>query len=77
MIRATTKGGSKLQFFVEIRDGGDENSTLIMRVCGYKKPLPTCSQGSSVLIRFQSNYDWNTKGFSLKVSPVDQSEGKE
>ena len=60
--------------FIEIRDGEDEESPLIMKLCGSKKPEVMYSQGRSLWIRFQSYYTF--KGFSLKVTQVEPPECK-
>ena len=61
--------------FVDIRDGENEESPSIMKLCGNKKPQVTYSQGRSLWIRFKSGYA-GYKGFSLQVTQVDPPERK-
>ena len=62
--------------YVEIRDGDNQDSPSIMKVCGSKKPQVTYSEGRSVSIKFVSSYGSYHKGFSLKVTEVSLPECK-
>ena len=61
--------------YVEIRNGVDVNDPLIFKGCT-TKPNATNSFGSSVWIKFHSNWKNHKKGFSMKITELDQSEGK-
>ena len=62
--------------FIEIRNGEDVNSPLIMKECGDVKPEAMTLFGSSVWIKFQSDHISSEKGFALKIAKLAQSEGK-
>ena len=64
--------------FIEIRNGELENSPLILKSCGITKPNMKILQGYSVKIKFVSDdsISWQ-KGFSLKVTSIEQSEGNQ
>ena len=62
--------------FIEIRNGKNAESPLIMKECGSKKPQTLTLMGSSVWIRFVSDYYSNYKGFSLKITKVSRSKCK-
>ena len=62
--------------FIEIRNGEDVNSPLIMKECGDVKPEAMTLFGNSVWIKFQSDHVTNKKGFALKITKHAQSEGK-
>ena len=62
--------------FVEIRSGDDENSPLIMKVCGNTKPQVIVLSGNSAWIKFFSDRFTNKKGFYLLVTQVKNGECK-
>ena len=62
--------------FVEIRNGEGADAPLILKGCGNTKPDGTTLFGSSVKIKFKSA-SYRAFGFSLKISKLAQSRGKE
>ncbi|KAF3857212.1 hypothetical protein F7725_009071 [Dissostichus mawsoni] len=52
--------------FIEIRDGTSENSDVLGRHCSNIAPAPIISSGSSLQIRFVSDYAHQGAGFSLR-----------
>lgn len=63
--------------FIEIRNGEDADSTFIMKECGWKKPPAITAIGSSVWMRFHTNTIGSPKkGFGLKITKFEQSDGK-
>ena len=50
----------------------DEESPLIMNLCGTKIPQVMYSQGRSIWIKFKTSSWGNYKGFSLNVTQVAQ-----
>ena len=62
--------------FIEIRSGEYADSPLIMKECGSEKPQTLTLMGSSVWIRFVSDFYSNYNGFLLKITKVTRSECK-
>ncbi|KAK1876394.1 Neuropilin-2, partial [Dissostichus eleginoides] len=52
--------------FIEIRDGTSEHSDVLGRHCSNIAPAPIISSGSSLQIRFVSDYAHQGAGFSLR-----------
>uniref|UniRef100_A0A8C2ZVR6 Neuropilin n=1 Tax=Cyclopterus lumpus TaxID=8103 RepID=A0A8C2ZVR6_CYCLU len=52
--------------FIEIRDGTSENADVLGRHCSNIAPAPIISSGSSLQIRFVSDYAHQGAGFSLR-----------
>ncbi|XP_054479791.1 neuropilin-2a isoform X2 [Anoplopoma fimbria] len=52
--------------FIEIRDGNSENADVLGRHCSNIAPAPIISSGSSLQIRFVSDYAHQGAGFSLR-----------
>lgn len=52
--------------FIEIRDGTSENADVLGRHCSNIAPPPIISSGSSLQIRFVSDYAHQGAGFSLR-----------
>ena len=50
--------------FVEVRDGGDESSTSLMKECGKPVPNTIQSTGNKMFVRFYSDSSNVGKGFS-------------
>ena len=50
--------------FVEVRDGGDETSTLLKKVCGSTLPNTIQSTGNKMFVKFPSDKSVEGKGFS-------------
>ena len=56
--------------FIEIRNGRNESSPLVMKACDTNRPYPLTLQGNSALIRFGSDHTYGRKGFKLKATQV-------
>ncbi|XP_046392545.1 cubilin-like [Ischnura elegans] len=52
--------------FVEIRDGNDETSPLMSRLCGNIVPRPLVSSGNTIMIQFTTDASVSGKGFHLR-----------
>jgi hypothetical protein len=50
--------------YVEVRDGGDETSTLLNKVCGSLPPNTIQSTGNKMFVKFHSDTSDVGKGFS-------------
>ncbi|KAI4831587.1 hypothetical protein KUCAC02_001123, partial [Chaenocephalus aceratus] len=61
--------------FIEIRDGTSENSDVLGRHCSNIAPAPIISSGSSLQIRFVSDYAHQGAGFSLRYEVFKTDEG--
>lgn len=61
---------SPLTFFrydyVEVYNGGDEQSPMLGKFCGKIAPSPIISSGSQLLIKFVSDYETHGAGFSVR-----------
>jgi len=54
--------------FVELRDGGTENSPLIGRFCGPTLPIVQHSTGHLMWVRFRTDESVPRIGFKAKLS---------
>ena len=70
-----SEGPSFCADYVELRNGVDEFDPLILNEC-QTKPNARTLVGSSVWIKFKSDWKYERKGFSLKITKLAQSEGK-
>lgn len=52
--------------FIEVRDGTSESADVLGRHCSNIAPAPIISSGSSLQIRFVSDYAHQGAGFSLR-----------
>lgn len=52
--------------FVEVYNGGDEQSPMLGKFCGKIAPSPIVSSGSQLLIKFVSDYETHGAGFSVR-----------
>ena len=62
--------------FLEIRNGEDKESPVVMKVCGRTKPQSITLQSSSIWIRFYTDRYVTGIGFALKVTQVARPECK-
>ena len=69
--------GSDCYDYVEIRNGENSNSPLIMKVCSDENLRATTLIGSSVWAKFQSDGGTTYKGFSLAITQLAQSDGND
>ena len=54
--------------WLEVRDGGDENATLIgRRYCGNFIPAPLVSSGNKLFVRFHSDSSQTYAGYRIKA----------
>lgn len=61
--------------FIEIRDGTSETADVLGRHCSNIAPAPIISSGSSLQIRFVSDYAHQGAGFSLRYEIFKTGEG--
>lgn len=52
--------------YVEVYNGGDENSPMLGKFCGKIAPSPIISTGGQLLIKFVSDYETHGAGFSVR-----------
>ncbi|XP_030258618.1 neuropilin-1a-like isoform X3 [Sparus aurata] len=52
--------------YVEVYNGGDEDSPMLGKFCGKIAPSPIISSGSQLLIKFVSDYETHGAGFSVR-----------
>uniref|UniRef100_A0A3Q3E7G4 Neuropilin n=1 Tax=Labrus bergylta TaxID=56723 RepID=A0A3Q3E7G4_9LABR len=52
--------------YVEVYNGGDEQSPMLGKFCGKIAPSPIISSGSQLLIKFVSDYETHGAGFSVR-----------
>ncbi|KAM3866381.1 neuropilin-1a-like [Diretmus argenteus] len=52
--------------YVEVYNGGDEQSPMVGKFCGKIAPSPVISSGSQLLIKFVSDYETHGAGFSVR-----------
>ena len=57
--------------FLEIRDGGDENSDIIGTYCGSDSPGQLVSQGNQLYFKFVSDINKSAKGFEVAYESID------
>lgn len=48
----------------QVRDGGEEDSNLIIRACGLNLPEPITSSGNQLYVLFHSDYSVSRPGFT-------------
>ncbi|KAM4828885.1 cubilin [Thomomys bottae] len=53
------------QDFLEVRDGGDNNSPLLGKYCGTLLPNPVFSQRNKLYLRFKSNSNISNRGYEI------------
>ena len=58
--------------YVEVRDGGDESSTSLIKECGKKVPNTIQSTGNKMFVRFYSDSSDVGKGFSASFKTTTQ-----
>ncbi|TKS79385.1 Neuropilin-1a [Collichthys lucidus] len=59
-------GGGGRYDYVEVYNGGDEQSPMLGKFCGKIAPSPIISSGSQLLIKFVSDYETHGAGFSVR-----------
>ncbi|KAM6989399.1 neuropilin-1a-like [Tautogolabrus adspersus] len=52
--------------YVEVYNGGEEQSPMLGKFCGKIAPSPIISSGSQLLIKFVSDYETHGAGFSVR-----------
>uniref|UniRef100_A0A3Q2PI92 Neuropilin 1 n=1 Tax=Fundulus heteroclitus TaxID=8078 RepID=A0A3Q2PI92_FUNHE len=52
--------------YLEVYNGGDENSPMLGKFCGKIAPSPIISSGGQLLIKFVSDYETHGAGFSVR-----------
>ena len=52
--------------YVELREGGDDESPLIGRYCGTTIPPEYISNGNQVFVKFKTDYSIGHTGFRLR-----------
>uniref|UniRef100_UPI003AAB26F7 neuropilin-1a-like n=1 Tax=Centroberyx gerrardi TaxID=166262 RepID=UPI003AAB26F7 len=52
--------------YVEVYNGGSEQSPMLGKFCGKIAPSPIISSGSQLLIKFVSDYETHGAGFSVR-----------
>ena len=56
--------------YLQIRDGGDENSGMIGAYCGSDSPGPLISQGNQLFIKFVSDINVLAMGFEASYESM-------
>ncbi|XP_053186417.1 neuropilin-1a-like [Scomber japonicus] len=52
--------------YVEVYNGGDEQSPMVGKFCGKIAPSPIISSGTQLLLKFVSDYETHGAGFSVR-----------
>lgn len=76
LILQNRNSNGECEDFIEIRNGENAGSPLILKECGQTKTPLLTTIGSSVWIKFQSNELENDMGFSFTITELAQSKGK-